>query len=266
MNQISDKATLMPGVILGDDVIIEEDVYIDYYCIIRDHVRIGRGSYIGARCILGEYLADFVNRRERNPHPLTIGEGAVIRSETIIYGDTVIGARFQTGHRVTIRENTVIGDDVRIGTLSDVQGHCTIDDHASLHSKVFVAPNAHIGKYAWLSPCATLTNDPTPPSEVEQGVVLEAFSTVAAGAIVLPGVRVHTDGIVAAGAIATRDVPPGRIVVGNPARDRGDVTQIKNRDTGEQAYPWRHHFDRGMPWHGIGYAAWRSENDLDLPE
>ena len=109
MNQISDKATLMPGVILGDDVIIEEDVYIDYYCIIRDHVRIGRGSYIGARCILGEYLADFVNRRERNPHPLTIGKGAVIRSESIIYGDTVIGARFQTGHRVTSGKTPSLG-------------------------------------------------------------------------------------------------------------------------------------------------------------
>ncbi len=266
MNHISDKATLMPGVVLGDNVTIEAGVYIDYQCIIRDNVHIGRDSFIGARCILGEYLADFVTRRERGVHPLTIGEGAAIRSETIIYGDTVIGARFQTGHRVTIRECTTIGDDVRIGTLSDVQGHCTIDDHASLHSNVFVAPDAHIGKYAWLSPCVTLTNDPTPPSEVERGVVLEPFSIVAAGAIVLPGVRVHTDGLVAAGAIATKDVQPSSIVVGNPARERGLVSQIRNRDTGEPVYPWRYHFDRGMPWRGLGYAAWREQNDTDLPE
>jgi maltose O-acetyltransferase len=39
-----------------------------------------------------------------------------------------------------------------------------------------------------------------------------------AGAIVLPGVRIGREAVVGAGAIVTRDVAPGTVVAGNPAR------------------------------------------------
>ena len=38
------------------------------------------------------------------------------------------------------------------------------------------------------------------------------------GAIVLAGVTIGADSVVGAGAVVTRDVPPGVVVVGNPAR------------------------------------------------
>jgi len=41
---------------------------------------------------------------------------------------------------------------------------------------------------------------------------------IGSGAIILPGVTVGDDAIVGAGSVVTRDVPPGAIVVGNPAR------------------------------------------------
>jgi len=45
-----------------------------------------------------------------------IGENALIRSDTIIYGDTTIGINFQPGHRVSVRESSTLGSNVRIGT------------------------------------------------------------------------------------------------------------------------------------------------------
>jgi acetyltransferase-like isoleucine patch superfamily enzyme len=42
--------------------------------------------------------------------------------------------------------------------------------------------------------------------------------TVFVNAIVLPGVTVGKNSIVAAGAVVTRDVPPDVVVMGNPAR------------------------------------------------
>ena len=113
---ISDSATIKENVIIGDNVIVEDNCYIDYGAIIRDNVHIKKGSYIGTRCILGEYLMDFYSDRINKVHPLVIGENALIRSETIIYGETTIGSNFQTGHRVTIREGSMIGNNVRIGT------------------------------------------------------------------------------------------------------------------------------------------------------
>ncbi len=41
---------------------------------------------------------------------------------------------------------------------------------------------------------------------------------IGSGAILLPGVTVGDDAVVGAGAVVTRDVPPGAVVAGNPAR------------------------------------------------
>jgi acetyltransferase-like isoleucine patch superfamily enzyme len=49
-------------------------------------------------------------------------------------------------------------------------------------------------------------------------VVIERDVWIGANATVLPGVRVGTGSVVGAGAVVTRDVPPGTIVMGVPAR------------------------------------------------
>lgn len=54
-------------------------------------------------------------------------------------------------------------------------------------------------------------------------VVLRRGCYVGAGALVLPGVTVGERAVVAAGAVVTRDVAPGTIVAGSPARAIGTV-------------------------------------------
>lgn len=254
---ISDKnVTIKEGVIIGENVIIEDDVYIDYGCIIRDNVHIKKGSFIGARCILGEYLMDFYKARTNKAHPLVIGENALIRTENVIYGDTVIGDSFQSGHKVTIRENTKIGNNVRIGTLSDIQGHCEIGNYVSMHSNVHIGQKSFIKDYVWIFPYVVLTNDPTPPSDELLGVTIESFALISTGSVVLPGVHIYEDALVGAGAIVTKDVAKETVVVGNPAKEICSVRKIKNKFSGEPVYPWRYKFKRGMPWEDSNYETW----------
>ena len=47
----------------------------------------------------------------------------------------------KTGHRVTVREGVKAGSDLQIGTLTDLQGDCTIGNYVRMHS------NVHVGKY-----------------------------------------------------------------------------------------------------------------------
>jgi len=54
-------------------------------------------------------------------------------------------------------------------------------------------------------------------------VTLKRGCYLGAGCIVLPGVTVGERAVVGAGAVVTRDVPPGKVVVGSPARVVRDI-------------------------------------------
>jgi galactoside O-acetyltransferase len=55
--------------------------------------------------------------------------------------------------------------------------------------------------------------------------VLGAYSFIAANAVVLPNVNLGEGAVVAAGAVATRDVPPWTVVAGVPAKAVGERRQ-----------------------------------------
>lgn len=267
---ISSKAIIKEGVIIGNNVTIEDDVYIDYYCIVRDNVHIKKGSFIGARSILGEYLYDFYKEKINGKYPLVIGENSIIRTENVIYGDCVIGNNFQTGHKVTIREKSEIGDNVRIGTLSDIQGDCKIGNYVSLHSNVHIGQKSIIKDFVWIFPYVVLTNDPTPPSDNVKGCTIEEFALITTNSILLPGVTVHREAMVGAGSVVSRDVEEKSVVVGRPAKKVCNIVDIKDKETGKSIYPWRYTFDRGMPWENMGFDMWLDRTNyhplLDLFE
>lgn len=64
-------------------------------------------------------------------------------------------------------------------------------------------------------------------------------SFVGHGAIVMPRVTIGPDSIVAAGAVVTKDVPPGLVVGGNPARVIGTTQELVERvEERSNQYPW----------------------------
>lgn len=247
---IGHNCIIEDGVVLGDNVFIAEN------CIIRSNVEIGEKTTIGANCILGEWLADFFLDRTSDSKKLIIGDNSIIRSGTKIYGGSLIGSFFQTGHNVTIREGSRIGNHSSIGTLSDIQGNCEVGDYVRLHSNVHIGQLSKIDSYVWIFPYVVLTNDPTPPSEKLVGVHVHSFAIIATNAIILPGIDIAEDCLIAACANVTKNVERYQVVGGNPAKVLSDIRNIKNKFTGEAVYPWRYHFDRGMPWENIGYEEW----------
>lgn len=261
---IIEKGTILKNnVVTGSNVTIGGKSVIEYGTIIYDNVKIGSDAFVGARCILGELLLDSIRARTGNKDALIIGKGCLIRSETIIYGGTVIGDGFQTGHRVTIREKADIGNFVRIGTLSDIQGDCRIGDYVNMHSNVHIGQKSRIENYVWIFPYVVLTNDPNPPSTSLAGVTVKKFAIISTGSIILPGLTIGEESLIGAGSIVTRDVLAGRVYLGNPAKERGETDKIIDKKTGKQVYPWKYTFDRGMPWETIGYDEWEKRNNAE---
>lgn len=266
---IADGAKLGDHVVLGHNCIIEENAvigdgtYIDSNTIIRSNTTIGKNSFIGSNCVIGEYWVDFFIDRKPHEHPLIIRENAFIRSGSILYAGSEIGADFQTGHQVTIRERARIGNHVSVGTLSDIQGNCNIGNYVRLHSNVHIGQLSKIDDFVWIYPYVVLTNDPTPPSEHFVGVHVHSFAIIATGSIIMPGLDIGQDCLIGAGAIVTKSVEPYAVAVGNPAKAVSDVRRIKNKITGEPVYPWREHFSNYMPWDGMGFDAWYTSLDLD---
>lgn len=162
--------------------------------------------------------------------PLVMGAGCVIRSHTVIYAGNTIGAGFQTGHHVMVREQNTIGDRVSIGTQSVIEHHVTIGDGVRIHTQVFVPEYTVLEAGCWLGPNVVITNARYPLSEGVKdrlaGAHVEAGAMIGANATLLPGVRIGARALVGAGAVVTRDVPPGVVVVGNPARVINTVDAI----------------------------------------
>jgi len=227
---------LAPGTKLGDDV------EIGPFTIIHENVILGNRVKIGAYCELG------ISTPFGDGTPLSIGDDSLVRSHSVFYESSSFGPGLTTGHHVTVREKTIAGTGFQIGTLSEIQGDCSVGDYVRLQSNVFVGKNTIIGNFVWILPYVVLTNDPTPPSNVLIGCAIEDYASIAAASVVLPGVTVGHHSLVAAKACVTKNVPPYMVVAGIPARVIGNTNTIKLRDgSGRPAYPWTHHFTRGYP-------------------
>ena len=202
---------------------IEENVRIGDNCIIYDNVRIGKNSVISNDCVLGEPLKDYYYTEDYINPPLIIGENALLRSHCIIYAGSNIGNNFNTGHRVTIRENTTIGNHCRIGTLSDLQGYLSIGNYCWLHSNVHIGQQSTIGNYVFIYPYVVFTNDPHPPSAVCIGPEVDDFSQIAVFSVLLPGVKIGKHVLIGANTVVSKNVEDYQLFLGNPGKAIKDV-------------------------------------------
>ena len=221
---------------------IGKNVTIGQFTTIYNNVEISDNTVIEGYCEIG------VQNNLSGGKVLYIGENSHIRSHSIFYEGSTFKEKLVTGHRVTVREKTVAGKNLQIGTLTDIQGDCTIGDYVRMHSNVHIGQKSQIGNFIWIFPYVVLTNDPHPPSEVLQGVTVKDFAVISTMSVILPGTMIQSGCLIGANSLLGIKTEEGMLYSGNPAKKVCAASKMRLKDgTRKPAYPWKTHFTRGYP-------------------
>ena len=189
---------------------------------LADSVSLGDGHEVDSGVLLG-----YLTGRRIDAVALTIGPRAHIRSGTVIYAGSTIGAGLQTGHNVVIREENTIGDDLNIWNSSTIDYGCLIGDGVKIHSNVYVAQFTTLEDEVFLAPGVTIANDPHPVCGLcMRGPTIKRAARIGVNVTLLSHITIGEGALVGAGSVVTRDIPAFTVAYGNPARPVGSVEEL----------------------------------------
>lgn len=132
----------------------------------------------------------------------------------------------QCGAAVRVKFNADISPRITIGDFSELGKGCVINANTFIGDNVLMGPDIKI--YTRNHRFDDLHTPIREQGEVQSEVHIGDDVWIGANALVMPGVRIGSHAIVAAGAVVTRDVPQWAIVGGNPAR----VIRLRNAADG----------------------------------
>jgi acetyltransferase-like isoleucine patch superfamily enzyme len=199
-------------------------------------VILGEGSLIDEDAILG-----YLSPRRGVGEVLTIGAHARVRSGSVIYAGSIIGAYFETGHHSIIREENEIGEHFSIWNNSVVDYGCRIGMRVKIHCQVYVAQFTVIEDDVFLAPGVKIANDYHPgcpdSKECMKGPTLKKGCRIGVNVTLLPNVTIGEGTLVGSGSVVTKDLPPGIVAYGNPARVHGALKEMSCK-TGRREAPY----------------------------
>jgi acetyltransferase-like isoleucine patch superfamily enzyme len=122
-----------------------------------------------------------------------------------------------------------IGDDSRVGAFVEIQKNVAVGARCKISSHTFICEGVTIEDEVFVGHGVLFINDldPSataggrPQTEADWSVVPTRVcrgASIGSGAVILAGVTIGAGALVGAGAVVTRDVEPGTVVAGCPAR------------------------------------------------
>ena len=151
-----------------------------------------------------------------------------------------------------VDENVRIGDGARIWHFSHLMPGCSIGDNSIIGQNVFIGSNVVVGNNVhiqnnvsvyeaviceddvFLGPSMVFTNVRNPRSAIPrkdrfEPTIVRKGASIGANAVIVCGSEIGTYSFIGAGAVVTKDVLPYALVLGNPARQVGWVSEYGHR-------------------------------------
>ena len=133
-------------------------------------------------------------------------------------------------HLAQIRDQVVLGNNCIIGRGAYIGSGVTLGDNCKVQNYALVYEPAKLGNGVFIGPAAVLTNDQFPRAVNTDlslksgsdwdavGVTIHDGASIGARAVCIAPVTIGQWGLVAAGAVVTKDVPAFALVAGVPAK------------------------------------------------
>jgi UDP-2-acetamido-3-amino-2,3-dideoxy-glucuronate N-acetyltransferase len=151
-----------------------------------------------------------------------------------------------------IDENCQIGAGTKIWHFSHIMSNCKIGENCNIGQNVVVSPNVVLGKNVkvqnnvsiysgviceddvFLGPSMVFTNVINPRSAVVrrgayQKTIVKKGASIGANATIVCGNNIGEFAFVGAGAVVTKEVKPYALVVGNPSKQIGWMSEFGHR-------------------------------------
>lgn len=151
-----------------------------------------------------------------------------------------------------IDKGCIIGKGTKIWHFSHIMSDCTIGENCNLGQNIVVSPGVTLGNNVkvqnnvsiytgviceddvFLGPSMVFTNVINPRSAVARkdqykATLVEKGATIGANATIICGTRIGPYAFIGAGAVVTKDVRPYELVIGNPARHAGWMSEYGHR-------------------------------------
>jgi len=180
-----------------------------------ENATIGEGTFVEPDVCVGF-------RYHKDCGPACIGKHGILRKGTIIYGDVSAGDYFQTGHYAVIRAKVRIGDYCTVLNNSTLEGVIRFGNGVRIMSHVYIPSRTWFGNNVFVGPGVTFLNDKLPGRvkrmKTPKGATVEDDVVIGGGCTILPGITIGKRSFIAAGAVVTRDIPPGSLVKGVPGK------------------------------------------------
>jgi len=217
---------------IGNFCVIEKNVKIGDDCIIGHHVVIREGTAIGNSVRIDD---NTVIGKQPLRSKRSIFKSNITYSPSVIGDECLIGAQVvayvgcEISNNVLIADSAAVREDVKVGEFTIIGRSCTVENFTTIGKKCKLETNSYITAYSviedycFIAPGVVTTNDNYLGRTEERfkhfkGVTVRKGGRIGGGAVILPGLEIGEDAIVAAGSVVTRNVPARQIFAGVPAK------------------------------------------------
>ena len=151
-----------------------------------------------------------------------IDDGCSIGSGTRIWHFSHIMTGCEIGENCNIGQNVVVSPQVKLGNNVKVQNNVSIYTGVICEDDVFLGPSMVFTNI--INPrSAVVRKDQYASTLVEKGASIGANSTI------ICGNRIGRYSFIGAGAVVTKEVKPYALVIGNPAKQTGWMSEFGHR-------------------------------------